>query len=215
MMNHIQQQFSILLTILGLGFGVTFSHQSAQGVHAAEKKPAVDLHRLVLSRQKGEDLKVYLNSRGAYINGKSLSSDHLSAIVRKSGLKKATVTAESYITQSRMTEVKKLIQKAGIQKVKTEFLKPRNFKKEQEDQIRLVLSRQKGEELKVWLEPKAVYINGRSLSADALVTVVKKSGLKKVVITTEPSVSDERMTEIRKLIRQAGARNVQTRTQGQ
>lgn len=76
---------------------------------AAEKSEAK--LREILARQKGDDLKVYLKGSRIYVNGKSVTPDELSTLVRESGLKQSKVTAGEGVTPKRVREIESFIQK--------------------------------------------------------------------------------------------------------
>ena len=50
--------------------------------------------RAIISRQKKDHLAVYINRRGAYVNGKSISSSDIKPVIKATGLKKAVITYE-------------------------------------------------------------------------------------------------------------------------
>ncbi len=171
--------------------------------------------RLILSRQKGDQLKVYLRgSRGMFINGKSISTGILSVVIQESGLKQAVITTSPGVHPDRVTEVEKRIQKDGIEKIEAKAPKQTlrevaaesraGTARNRETTLREILSRQKGDQLKVYLNSRGAYVNGKSVSSSILTEIVSKSGLEEAVLTAEPYVSEDKVAAWKALIRKSG-----------
>lgn len=159
--------------------------------------------RLILHRQKGDQLNVYLNSRGGYVNGKSVSHSILDTIAGESGMKVAVLTVEPYLSQEKIDAWNDVLHKAGITNIK-QAIRTKQVNKSQE-KVREILHRQKDDTLKVFLKsPNRIYINGKSVSSGELQTIVKKSGLRQVTLTSQPHISCQRIAEVKKLIRHGG-----------
>ena len=62
-------------------------------------------------------MKVYLNSRGGYVNGKSVSKSELTTIITESGLSQAVLSAELYLSAEQIEGWETVIRKAGIEKI--------------------------------------------------------------------------------------------------
>lgn len=161
--------------------------------------------REVLSRQKGDPLKVYLNSRGAYVNGRSISSSLLSKIVSASGLEEAVITAESTLTEEKVAAVQKVLETAGIKNVTRGTPKPTENK---EAKLRLILSRQKDDVLKVYLNTRGGYVNGKSISKADVAKLVSESGLEQVEVTAESYLTDDAVAGWTTLIEKAGVEEI-------
>lgn len=165
--------------------------------------------REILSRQKDDHVKIYLNSRGAYVNGKSISASDLQTIVTESGLKQAIITAEASLARDTVASWEALIRKAGIEELElTEPKRPQGQAKDAK--LREVLSRQKGDQLKVYLRnATGVYVNGKSISTSELTKIAASLGLDQAIIIAEPQVSDARVSEISGLIQKSGVKDIQ------
>lgn len=92
----------------------TLSDLAALSRKRAERHQESSL-REILARQQGDQLEVYLNSRSAYINGRSISGDLLVKIVAESGLKKAIITSDRSVTPLTIAVWKEKLRKAGIE----------------------------------------------------------------------------------------------------
>lgn len=149
---------------------------------------------------------MYLNSRGTYVNGKSVSGSDLSKIIRESGLDQVVISAERYVPRKKVAYVEELIREAGVKEVKR--TEPLRFEQTQNEKILEILSRQKGEQLKVYLNSRATYVNGKTVSASDLTKIVSESGLDQVVVSAEKYVSRKKVAYIEELIRKAGAKDV-------
>lgn len=161
--------------------------------------------REVLSRQKGDQLKVYLNTRGAYVNGRAVSSSLLSEIVSASGLEDAVLTAEGTLTEEKVAAVQKVLETAGIKNVKRGTAKPAESK---EAKLRVILSRQKGDVLKVYLNSRGAYVNGKSISKADVAKLVSESGLEQVAVTAESYLTDDAVAAWTTLIEKAGVEEI-------
>lgn len=161
--------------------------------------------REVLSRQKGDQLKVYLNTRGAYVNGRSISSSLLSEIVSASGLEEAVLTAEATLTDEKVAAVQKVLETAGIKNVTRGTPKPAESK---EANLRAILSRQKGDVLKVYLNSRGAYVNGKSISKADVAKLVSESGLGQVEVTAESYLTDDAVAGWTTLIEKAGVKEI-------
>lgn len=175
--------------------------------------------RAILARQKSDQLRFYLNSRGTYINGKQVTADELRTIVRESGLRAAIVTGAPGVHPSRVAEVEALIQENGIGKTElntSDNLTLREIAtasreraaRHREGKLREVLARQKSNRLKVYMNSRGTYINGKQISADELQTIVRESGLDQARITAESYVNNDRITKVKAAIREAGVEDV-------
>lgn len=164
------------------------------------------LHR---QKKKGDNLGVYLrDARRVYVNGTQISLGILTDVVKQSGVKQATITSESFVSMRRVIQVKEVIQKAGVKKIKLAVRKP--VVQTQDDKIGEILRRQKGKTLKVDLKnSRAVYINGKSINLPELSAIVRKSKLKQVTIIVEQIVSEKRIEKIKGVIQKAGVKGVQ------
>ena len=161
--------------------------------------------REVLSRQKGDQLKVYLNTRGAYVNGRSISSSILSEIVSASGLEDAVITAEATLTEEKVAAVQKVLETAGIKNVTRGTPKQAESK---EAKLRVILSRQKGDVLKVYLNSRGGYVNGKSITKADVAKLVSESGLKQVEVTAESYLTDDAVAGWTTLIEKAGVEEI-------
>jgi biopolymer transport protein ExbD len=111
--------------------------------------------RLILARQKGDQLKLYLRgSRSMFMNGKSISTEILSTVIKESGIEQAVITTSPDVHPDRVAEIEKLIQKNGIDNVTTPAPKTlhklvaESRAKAARDRgrtLREILSRQKGD----------------------------------------------------------------------
>lgn len=75
----------------------------------------------VLARQKekGDVLGVYLRDGSRlYVNGKQLSLENLAKVASRSKAKEAALSAEKDVPRERLEEIKRLLQKAGIQSIR-------------------------------------------------------------------------------------------------
>ena len=110
---------------------------------------------LILARQKGDQLKLYLRgSRSMFMNGKSISTEILSTVIKESGIEQAVITTSPDVHPDRVAEIEKLIQKNGIDNVTTPAPKTlhklvaESRAKAARDRgrtLREILSRQKGD----------------------------------------------------------------------
>lgn len=193
------------------------SDQNTAEQNATEQEAKL---REILSRQKGDQLKVYLRgSRSKFVNGKSISDRQLKAIIDQAGLKHAIITADLGVHPNRVTEVKEFLTKAGVEKVESkvpvltlsEVAKASREQAtlEREAKLREVLSRQKGDQLKVYMNSRGTYVNGKSVSGDELKEIIRASELEQAVLTAEPDVVRERVVGVEELIRSSGIDDIQ------
>ena len=76
--------------------------------------------------------------------------------------------------------------------------------------LRQVLSKQRGDQLTVYLkDARQIYVNGSSVSPAELATLVRQSGLEKAVITAELEVVPARIDEVKQLIQKSGIAKVE------
>ncbi|MBM82352.1 MAG: hypothetical protein CMJ78_17440 [Planctomycetaceae bacterium] len=161
-----------------------------------------------LHRQKGDQLKVYVNANGLYINGKSLKTQQVLDAVRESGLSNVILSAESYVLPAKLDQLGTQIRKAGAKEVTRATVKKRDYKAEKEAKMRLLVSRQKNDQLKVYLNGRAAYINGKTVSADEIARLIKESQLKNAEVRFESYVAQDRVAEIEDAIKKAGIETV-------
>ena len=76
--------------------------------------------RKILARQKGDQLQVYVDSRGTYINGTSLKAGDLPMIVRESGLDHAVITPAADVTAERLAKTEASLKDAGVKQVEVD-----------------------------------------------------------------------------------------------
>ncbi len=84
-----------------------------------------DTAAIILDRQKGDQLNVYMNTRGTYVNGKSVNPEVLTKVIRKSRLGQAMLTAEPDVKHERVVTVMDIIRQAGISNIKLTTAKPK------------------------------------------------------------------------------------------
>ena len=161
--------------------------------------------RIILSRQKGDQLRLYLNERGSYVNGKSLSRNELVTIVRESGLKEAVISAEPYLGREKVGSWEKTLRDAGIRKVK---LANPNPPADEGEKLRIIVHRQKGDVLKVYLNSRGAYVNGKSIRAVELPQLVRMAKLDKAVVSAEPYLDDKKVAGWQDLLKKAGVKKV-------
>lgn len=181
--------------------------------------------RKILSRQKGDQLKIYLrDTTGMFVNGTSVSTSHLSTIIREAGLKKAVITTNLSVTPERVAKLEAFLQKEGVKDItKPKTLTPAEIaiasrEKAARDRaatLRLIVARQKGDELKVYLNSRGSYINGKSVSTKQLATIVKESGLDQAVLTAESYLPQEKVAGWTEALRKAGIKNTKLVTRKQ
>ncbi len=84
------------------------------------KSADYDKLREILLRQKpkGSRLDVYLKSRAAYVNGKSVTNDELLIVVRKARPEQVVLTAEANVPADKLASVKEVVRQAGVKQVK-------------------------------------------------------------------------------------------------
>lgn len=190
---------------------VAVSANALSSAHAADEpearpttKAGANL-RLILHRQKGDVLKVYLNSRAAYVNGKSVAAASLPELVRASGLKQVVISAEPYLSEEKVARIEKLIRTAGVDDIeRVAPPKPDSA----EETLRLILHRQKGDQLKVHLNSRSAYVNGKSISTGMLKSIIRESGLDEVIISAAPYVSDKKVAGWEEIVREAGVKDI-------
>ena len=86
--------------------------------------------RVIAERQEGDVLKVYLSSRGTYINGKSIKEGELPTVVRSLGTKVVVLTVEPDLPREKVAKVKELVRRGGAKKVRTAAPPARSAKEE-------------------------------------------------------------------------------------
>ena len=74
-------------------------------------------------------MSVYLNSKGNFINGKSVNSVELELVINRLGLKQAAIIVEPYVAKEKILKLEALINKAGIQDVVTSWKPKQKSKK--------------------------------------------------------------------------------------
>ena len=181
------------------------SKQSASDVRKKNQSIEDEKLRIILSRQKGDQLKVYLNSRGAYINGKSISRDNLAKIIAESRLKQAILTAEPYLDHEKVDAWEALIRKSGVKQITLAEPKPAASN---DEKLRIILARQKGDQLKVYLNSRGAYINGKSITRDDLAKLAAEAKFKQAILTAEPYLDREKVDAWEALIRKAGVKQI-------
>ncbi len=230
-----RQHSSRLLAVLALAvvvsdftsqFAVAADEPTLSELAAASREKAAREReaklRHILSKQTGAHIEVYLkDSDSMYINGIPVSSRDLVTIVRESGLDQAVVTAHPEVLPARITEVKELIQKNGLDDVEaaapltlSEIAAASREKaaRSREKNLRQVLARQKGDQLNVYLKGAlGIYVNGTSVSPGDLKTIVRESGLDHVVITAALEVLPDRVTQVEEFLEKNGVENVESR----
>lgn len=176
--------------------------------------------RQVLARQKGDQLGVYLKGTlGMYVNGTSVSSSELATIIKESKLNDAVITASLEVLPARVDHVQEFLEKNGVESVESRAAKltlrelaaasREQAAKKHEANLREILSRQRGDELKVYVRNGiALFVNGKQISAKTLATVAKEVDLKKAVVTAEKRVTQKRLDEIQKVLEDNGATDV-------
>ena len=173
----------------------------------ADDSGAEETIRLILARQKGDELNVYLNSRGTYVNGKSIKSSHLEEIIQRMKPKRAKVSAESYLAQEKVDKVTQLIQKSGVKKVSQVAVK-RDWKAEHAEKMRVIVDRQRGEELKVHLNSRGKYVNGKSISSNDLKELIDTISPSRATVSAQSYLAQEKIDTVMDLIRESGVKNV-------
>ena len=139
------------------------------------------------------------------MNGRSISSNLLSEIVSASGLEDAVITAEATLTEEKVAAVQKLLETAGINIVTRGTPKQADSKKAT---LRVILSRQKGDALKVYLNSRGGYVNGKSISKADVAKLISESGLEQVEVTAEAYLTDDAVAGWTTLIEKAGIEKI-------
>ena len=171
---------------------------------AAESRKAT--LRTIVSRQKGDQLKVYLKgTHGAYVNGKSVNSQMLVTLLKETDLDQAIVTPGPGVAERRVDEIRELLTKNGAKKVNIGVAKS---PVSSEEIVRLVISRQKGNQLKVYMNSRGTYINGRQLSSAQVTKIASETGLSEAIITTEHNVVSRRVDQVEALLKDSGIKKV-------
>lgn len=171
--------------------------------------------REILSRQKGDQLKVYLKGSRIYVNGKSVSQRAVSTVVLESGLKHSIIIAAPSVHDERVTEVSAFLQKYGIKSVEISSSQPtlrelatasrKEAARKTETTLRQILSRQKGDQLSVYLKGSRTYVNGKQISIDLLPAILRASGLEEATINATAGAEHDRVIEVKRLLRKNGA----------
>lgn len=177
------------------------------GEPSDQTRPALNEKlRIILHRQKGDSIGVYLNSRSAYVNGKSISADELRTIVRELNAKNAILSAEPNVSKQSADDWKNTLRKAGVQKVALTQLKP---KEGNAGKVRQILFRQKGNDLKIYLKgTQGIYINGTQISTGTLAEVIRRSGLDHAVLSSGLEVLPARVTQMQQWLESNGVKDV-------
>lgn len=163
----------------------------------------------VLARQKIDILKVYLNSRGAWINGRQLGNDDISAVATAAELKEAVITHEVDVTSDRVTEVRTLLDRAGMEQIRT-TVRNHDARAEREADLREIILRQKNAVLRVYLKnARDTYVNGKSVSTEMLARLIRIIDPEKVVVAANPAVLQARIVALEKVLRAAGVENIE------
>ena len=104
-----------------------------QKVKLARPKSAyqstVEKFQAIFERQEGDVLAVYLNSRSAYINGKSVSAIELPIVIRHLRTKEAVLTYEPELARMTVAGLRDAIRDSGVKKVKLVRYTPAGAKK--------------------------------------------------------------------------------------
>lgn len=178
--------------------------------------------REIIARQKGDQLKVYLKgSRSIYLNGKSVSIGDLATVFRETGLNKVALTAHQSVHPTRIAEIAKQLGDRGakdvvqpqsrltIQELAT--TKQIQSVRNRETTLREVISRQKSDQLKVYLrDARGIFVNGKSISLSALATIVRTLKPDDAIISFEARVPSDRVNEIKRLLQKKGIKAVRT-----
>ena len=196
----------ISILIIGLFVALEFANMTSFFGTAAKQQDEEDQLsekvKIILHRQKGKKLKLYVNSRDAYVNGRSVTGDELDTIVRKSGLKSAVISAESYVGNDKIANLIKTLREAGIREIKHARPEP---KETEEEKISRIVAQQKGNYLRIYLKgTTTVYANGTQVSLDSLKAVIKKSKSKTATLSSALEVVPSRLSEIEKWLQENG-----------
>ena len=196
---------------------LTLAELAEATLEAAALKREANL-REIIGRQKDDHLRVYVNGRSMYVNGKTVSRVALATIIQEIVFERATITNAAEVHPDRVAEVKAMIEKEGVEQVEigTPQLTLEELAvatreqavRDREEKLRTILSRQKEDQLKVYLNDRSAYVNGRSISAADIQAIIGVSGLEQAVVTAEPYVSQETVTKWVNVIREAGVSEV-------
>lgn len=174
---------------------------------AAASEHSQEKIRQILARQQGGQIKVYLSDGGLYINGKSVSANELVEVVRRSRFSQAKLTVESNVSSAKVAKATQWIKKGGVNSVQVTSLL-RTTTAAQEEKLRLVVARQKGNLLQVYLNNRGAYVSGKSLSNDELRAIVKRVKLDRAVITAKSYLSEKKIRDFKHLVKDAGIKKV-------
>lgn len=175
--------------------------------------------RKIFTRQKGDQLKVYLkDGRAMYINGVQISSKTLAQVVKKSGLKEGVLSFSLEVQPTRVKEVQQLLKDAGLNKVelgspllsleKAAHAAREEAARRQKETLLTLVSRQKDDQLGVYLRPASMHVNGRQISTSILAAFVRQAKLKQGIITAREDVPAERIKSTMELLQKLGVKKV-------
>lgn len=176
------------------------------GTIQADEPTSSPRFREIQSRQRGDVLRVYVNQRGPYVNGRAIAATHLPALVRAVGLESAVITGDAAVDEATLSKVEALVREGGAKAVESRTTdRPVG---EQEAKLRKILARQRGDVLRVYVSDRGTYVNGTQLKTGELTTIATRAELQRGEISAEPHVAVERVDGTADILRAAGVKEV-------
>ena len=159
-------------------------------------------------------LDVFLNSRSAYISGKSLRLDDVVAMVRKFGEDGVILTVEDGVTQERKAEVLEAIRGAGTPSVKVRNYTPMSEIEKKRETVKKVQGRLEGHEgpLRVYVSNRGTWIKGTQLPAGVLSQLSRIYGKEGVILSVEPDTPHAKVQMIMEQVNEGGVRKIKLTT---
>ena len=147
---------------------------------------------------RGGTFEVYANSRGAYVQGKSVACQDLPGLVRRSKAAAATLCAERDLPRERVDELIQFVRRGGVRDVAV--TRPKSEHEQTVERFQAIFERQEADHVAVYLNSRGIYINGKSVKPHELSIVLRYLGKDQVVITASAEVARDRVVGLKREI---------------